>query len=156
MNDVLPLGPPLPQALQAVAYHRDPLGVLRRARRRYGPVFTLRFPLKDPLVIAAVLQSLPAILHADPGRAHAAAERRLRDDPGEDLLAAMIASPPALSDDEIVDQLLIVLGAAQEPPGIALANVLYELADRPAVADRFVDDPSSRSAIVAEVLRLRP
>lgn len=285
--------------MQAVAYHRDPLGVLRRAQARYGPVFTLRFPLKDPLVIAAVPDALPALLHSDPGCARAGAarrvilpqasphspfggdgqahdisrqrmwpgfapdrigsiepaiarlaeehvsrwplarpfhlleamrslctdiavrlvlgvsdqprgaalvtairqmlnipgnpplplpgggddgalgraadralwlrtaptrqllgdelrERRARDEGADDVLGAMIASEPPLADDQIVDQLLIVLAAAQEPPAIALTNVLYELADRPAVAERFVADAAARRAIVAEVIRLRP
>src|SRR3954468_19642834 len=46
-----PPGPQLPAAVQTVAYHRDPLGVLRRARARHGPVFTLR--VKDPIVFVA-------------------------------------------------------------------------------------------------------
>ena len=76
MDDALPPGPGLPEAVQALAYHRDPLGVLRRAKRRYGPLFTFRFPLKEPLVFAAVAESLPALLGADPGQAHAGEARR--------------------------------------------------------------------------------
>jgi cytochrome P450 len=55
----VPPGPNLPAAVQAAAYHRDPLGVLLRARARYGPVFTLR--VTKPLVFV----SDPALL-ADP------------------------------------------------------------------------------------------
>jgi cytochrome P450 len=44
----LPPGPELPAPVQSVAYHRDPLGVLERARATHGPVFTLR--LKGPVV----------------------------------------------------------------------------------------------------------
>jgi cytochrome P450 family 135 len=299
MGDRLPRGPGLPKAVQAVAYHRDPLGVLRRSRARLGPVFTLRFPLKDPLVIAAVPEALPALLGAGPERAHAGAGRRLilpqasprspfggdedahaesrkrmwpafaperietiepaihelaehhvsrwpvgrpfrlleamrslctditvrlilgvsedqrraaivaairsmlntpgnpplplpgsgddgavgrtadrafalrtaktrrllteelrdrraRDANGNDVLSAMLASEPPLTDDQIVDELLIVLAAAQEPPSIALTNVLYELAGRPAVEEQFLSEPGMRRAIVAEVIRLRP
>ncbi len=47
----LPPGPALPALAQAVAYHRDPLGVLLRARARYGPAFTLR--LTDPIVFVS-------------------------------------------------------------------------------------------------------
>jgi cytochrome P450 len=68
----------------------------------------------------------------------------------------MIVSDPPIDDEAIVDQLLIVLMAAQEPPAIALTNVVYELGGRPTVAARFVTDPDARRAIVAEVLRLRP
>jgi cytochrome P450 len=74
----------------------------------------------------------------------------------DDLLAAMLASEPSLSNQEIVNELLIVLMAAQEPPAIALANVLYELAGRPGTTDAFLAMPSLRRSIVAEVLRLRP
>jgi cytochrome P450 len=68
----------------------------------------------------------------------------------------MVSSAPALSDAEIIDELLIVLMAAQEPPGIALANVVYELGRRPEVAERFLTDAAARRAIIAEVIRLRP
>jgi cytochrome P450 len=44
----LPPGPNLPAPVQAIAYHRDPLGVLERARAAHGPVFTLM--LKGPVV----------------------------------------------------------------------------------------------------------
>jgi cytochrome P450 len=297
----LPAGPSLPEIVQAVAYHRDPLGVLRRARARYGPVFTLRFPIKDPLVIVAAPEALGKLLASDPERARAGAARRsilpqasstspfggdatahassrarmwagfapariaaiepsiailagehaarwprhrpfrlleaMRalctdiavglllgvNDPGrraalvdairrmlnvpgnpplplpgerdgpagamgragdalferraapvrdlllqelrtrrstggstEDVLGAMLASDPPIDDAAIVDQLLIVLMAAQEPPAIALTNVVYELAGRPRVAERFRADPGARRAIIAEVLRLRP
>jgi cytochrome P450 len=46
-----PPGPELPPFAQTIAYHRDPLGVLRRARARHGSVFTLRVP--DPIVFVA-------------------------------------------------------------------------------------------------------
>jgi hypothetical protein len=82
--------------------------------------------------------------------------RRLTDGYAEDVLGAMLASDPPIDDTAIVDQLLIVLMAAQEPPAIALTNVVYELAGRPTVAERFLADPGARRAIVAEVLRLRP
>src|ERR1700710_2976793 len=72
----LPAGPLLPELVQAVAYHRDPLGVLCRARARYGPVFTLRFQLKDPLVIVAAPGALRELLASDPDRARAGAARR--------------------------------------------------------------------------------
>jgi cytochrome P450 len=46
-----PPGPALPALAQAVAYHRDPLGVLLRTRARFGPTFTLR--LTDPVVFVS-------------------------------------------------------------------------------------------------------
>jgi cytochrome P450 len=297
----LPAGPSLPEIVQAVAYHRDPLGVLRRARARYGPVFTLCFPLKDPLVFVAAPEALAELLGADPDRAHAgaarrsilpqassaspfggdatahetsrarmwpgfapqrisaiepsiavlagehaarwptdrpfrlleamrtlctditvglvlgiddrvrhaalvAAIRRMLNVPGNpplplpgaddgpsgavgglgdalfahraapvrdllleelrarratggstnDVLGAMLISEPPIDDEATVDQLLIVLMAAQEPPAIALTNIVYELAGRPMLSERFRAEPSARRAIIAEVLRLRP
>lgn len=301
MSHRLPDGPTAPEIAQAVAYHRDPLGVLRRAQARHGPLFTLRFPLKEPIVFMAVPDALPALLESDPGRATAGAarrsilpqaspsspfggdgqahatsrarmwpgfapgrscalepsiaelaeehargwprghpfrlleatrqlcteiavglvlavtdahrrralvaairrmlntpgnpplplpggdegprgmigkaadrefarrsaevrrllreelrERHAREEPGDDLLGGILSSSPPLPDEEIVDQLLIVVMAAQEPPAIALANVLYELARRPAVAEQFLAEPATRSSIIAEVIRLRP
>jgi cytochrome P450 len=297
----LPPGPVLPEVVQAVAYHRDPLGVLRRASARYGPVFTLRFPFKQPLVFVAATRALNEVLHSDsqladagPARrsilpqasptspfgadaaTHAASRarmwpgfapdritaieagigdlavahvarwpthrpfrlleamrtlcteitvsfvlgiedrerrvllvaaiRRMLNTPGnpplplpggddgpggaigragdaafrsrampvrslllaelrarrstgkgsEDVLGAMLASKPAINDAAITDRLLIVLMAAQEPPAIALTNVIYELARSPRLAEQFTSAPDGRRAFIAEVLRLRP
>jgi cytochrome P450 family 135 len=58
-------GPGLPPLAQAAAYHRDPLGVLRRARDRYGPVFTLR--VTSPVVFVADPAAVEPVMHA--GRA---------------------------------------------------------------------------------------
>ncbi len=82
-------------------------------------------------------------------------ERRLAGRAGEDVLGAMLGSGE-ISDGAIIDELLIVLMAAQEPPAIALTNIICELARAPLVAARFRADPSARRAIIAEVLRLRP
>jgi cytochrome P450 len=60
----------LPVPIQTVAYHRDPLGVLRRARARYGPVFTLR--VADPIVFVAD----PAAVATIPELGHAGSARR--------------------------------------------------------------------------------
>src|SRR5437660_1599057 len=65
-----PPGPGLPAVVQAVAYHRDPLGVLRRARARYGPVFTLR--VTDPVVFVADPAAVEAVTRAG----HAGEARR--------------------------------------------------------------------------------
>jgi cytochrome P450 len=70
---------------------------------------------------------------------------------GDDLLAR---TREATADP--IDALLVVIAAAQEPPGIALANVVYELARRPQWQERYREEPALRDAIAAEVLRLRP
>jgi cytochrome P450 len=296
---VLPAGPAAPPLVQTIAYHRDPLGVLRRARARYGPVFTLRFALKGPVVFVAAPEAVAGLLASDPDRARAGEARRtilpqasprspfgadgaahratrqrmapafapdalaatgpllraiavehaqrwpvgrpfrllprmrtlaidsfirtvlaIPDGPrrqalvlavrrllwtpgnpplplpgdgdgvagaagnavfarrrapaarlltqeierrraagaaGGDLLDRLVAAEPGADPEAIVDELLVVLMAAQEPPGIALTNVVLELAARPDVAERFTaGDDGARDAIVAEALRLRP
>jgi cytochrome P450 family 135 len=82
------------------------------------------------------------------------AARRAAGRTGEDLLGRVmeaVAHPR-----EAVDRLIVVIAAAQEPPAIALTNVVYELARRPELQDRFRADPATRDALVAEALRLRP
>jgi cytochrome P450 family 135 len=282
----LPPGPDASPLVQTIAYHRDPLGVLRRARARFGPVFTLRFVWKDPLVFVTDPAAVPGLLDSDPHAAHAGEarrgilpqasprspfgadaaqhhatrgrmepafspgamtraeprlreltaehvarwpvgrpfrllprmrtlaidsflrvvlgarepvplivairrmlwtpgnpplpvpgdgdgvagrvgdavfarraapvagllraelDRRRRDDfAGEDLLGRMVAS--GLDDAAIVDELLVVLMAAQEPPSIAMTNVVLELARQPG-------DTEPDAGAVAEALRLRP
>ncbi|WP_205698305.1 cytochrome P450 [Conexibacter sp. SYSU D00693] len=297
----LPDGPRASPLAQTVLYHRDPLGVVRRARARHGPLFTLRMVLKDPLVVAGAPAAVAQLLDADPARAHAGetrravlplaserspfgadgaqhrasrgrmaagfseaaiarvepaiaelAERRVsgwpvgrpfrllarmrtlatevfvrevlavRDDGratalvaamrrllwtpgnpptgvpgagdgplgaavvaeferrmaaverllgaevqerrasgelGDDVLGGMLAATPPLAVREVADELLVVLAAAQEPPSIALTNVVLELARAPELADAFVEaSPAEplRDAVVREVMRLRP
>jgi cytochrome P450 len=48
-----PPGSRMPAVLQALRYVRDPLGFLIRLQRRYGDVFTLRFPYFGRLVYVA-------------------------------------------------------------------------------------------------------
>lgn len=43
-----PPGPRLPTAAQALLLFRDPVGFLERCRRRYGPVFRVKFPGAPP------------------------------------------------------------------------------------------------------------
>src|SRR5215217_8763206 len=72
----LPPGPSAPPAVQTVAFHRDPLGVLRRSRSRYGPVFTLRLAVVGPVVVVADAAMVEPLLAADPGGARAGEARR--------------------------------------------------------------------------------
>jgi cytochrome P450 len=74
---------------------------------------------------------------------------------GEGLLGRLAATDmPA---PEIVDRLTVVVAAAQEPGSIGMTNVLYEIARRPGLDERFLAaDEADREAIVHEALRLRP
>jgi cytochrome P450 family 135 len=72
----LPPGPTTGPLAQTLAFHRDPLGVLRAAQIQYGDVFTLRLATARPLVVVAAPEEVRPLLHADPGAAHAGSARR--------------------------------------------------------------------------------
>jgi cytochrome P450 family 135 len=76
VSEALPGGPDVGPLGQTVALHRDPLGVLRRARDRHGDVFTLRLATVRPLVVVARLDEVEPLLTADPHAAHAGEARR--------------------------------------------------------------------------------
>jgi cytochrome P450 family 135 len=296
----LPPGPDANVLAQTLAFHRDPLGFLRRAQARYGDVFTLRLLTVRPLIVVAHPAAVESLLSADPVSAHAGEARRrvlpfasprsifgadaerhraargrvaaamseeamprlrpeiariaarhasewprgrpfrllprirtltdeifvrlvlgVRDEelptalvaairrmlwtpgnppltlpgPGDgaagrlgealferrqapvvDLLAAavearrserseevdvlgcMVGASPSLSTEEIVDELMSLLMAAQEPPAIALTWILDRLGREPRRVEGFCADPRSEpsDAFVREVLRLRP
>jgi cytochrome P450 len=83
-----------------------------------------------------------------------------RADPSEevDVLGCMVSAAPALRTAEIVDELMSLLMAAQEPPSIALTWLLDRLAREPELAARFRADPGGElaDAVVRETLRLQP
>ena len=66
-----PPGPRAPAALQAIAYARNPLGFLAQCQRRYGDIFTVRFPyfgqivyVARPDLVKAVFTGSPSVFHA--------------------------------------------------------------------------------------------
>jgi cytochrome P450 len=66
-----PPGSKAPAFLQAARYVRDPLGFLVGYRRRYGDVFSVRFPffgrivyVADPELVKEVFTGSPAVFHA--------------------------------------------------------------------------------------------
>lgn len=75
-----------------------------------------------------------------------------------DVLGCMVAADAGLTTEQIVDELMSLLMAAQEPPSIALTWILDRLAREPGLAEAFVADPRGErsDAIVREVLRLQP
>ena len=75
-----------------------------------------------------------------------------------DVLGCMVAAETELTTEQIVDELLSLLMAAQEPPSIGLAWLLDRLSREPELAEGFVADPRAplSDAIVRETLRLRP
>jgi cytochrome P450 len=87
-----------------------------------------------------------------------AVEERRADREGDDILGYMVRAEPALETEEIVDELMSTLMAAQEPPSIALSWILDRLSREPEAAERFLASPESDSgdAAVKETLRLHP
>jgi cytochrome P450 family 135 len=88
-----------------------------------------------------------------------AVEARRAERSGQtDVLGCMVAAEPALGTEEIVDELISLLMAAQEPPSIALSWLLDRLSRRPELSGPFRTDPRGElaGAVVRETLRLRP
>jgi cytochrome P450 len=84
-----------------------------------------------------------------------ALRRSGKGDPGD--LLGLLCDRRSATDHDIVDELAVVVAAAQEPPSIALTNVILELAHRGDLQDKFCDaTPLERDSVVNEVLRLRP
>src|SRR3954469_9736955 len=72
----LPPGPSAGALTQSVAFHRDPLGVLRRCQAQYGDVFTLRLPTARRMVVVADPSAVGVVAGADPLVATTGAGRR--------------------------------------------------------------------------------
>jgi cytochrome P450 len=66
-----PPGSKLPAALQALRYVRDPLGFLIRLQRRYGDVFSMRFPYFGRLVYVAEPGLVKQLFTGSPEQFHA-------------------------------------------------------------------------------------
>jgi len=67
----LPPGSRVPAVAQAVRYSRDPLGFLSGQQRRYGDIFTVRFPffgqivyVAHPDLVKVVFTGAPSVFHA--------------------------------------------------------------------------------------------
>ena len=71
----LPPGPGQGRLAQTVMLSRDPLGVLRRLRSRFGPVFTIR-TTNGPMVVVGAAEELTRVTELDPGSARAGEARR--------------------------------------------------------------------------------
>jgi cytochrome P450 len=71
----LPPGPTDGRLATTIALHRDPLGVLRDAQRRFGDVFALRLATAVQVIVAEPA-AIAALCDADPDLADAGAARR--------------------------------------------------------------------------------
>jgi cytochrome P450 len=64
-----------------------------------------------------------------------------------------VRADPGKRGEDVADELLVLLAAAQEPAAVALTRVLDRLARAPQLAERYAVE---RDAIVSETLRLHP
>ena len=148
----------------------------RETRRALGAM--LRTPGNPPLPPPGPEQGIPGALGqrlferrrrrlAAPLKAEIAARRKGRegDDGGargngtsDDAITALLAADPQPSPAEIVDELVTLMMAGQEPPSIALAWTLDRLARHPELAADYLaagDGAPLREAVWRETLRLR-
>jgi len=61
-----PAGPRTPSVVQVVRWLRQPIPFLESCARRYGDVFTLRFPAYDPIVLFSAPAAVKEIFGGDP------------------------------------------------------------------------------------------
>jgi cytochrome P450 len=74
----------------------------------------------------------------------------------DDVLGALVRDDPSRPTDAIVDELVPLLMAAQEPPSSALSWLLERLGRDDELAERYAADADARSGLLRETLRLRP
>ncbi|HEY4096354.1 MAG TPA: cytochrome P450 [Baekduia sp.] len=82
------------------------------------------------------------------------AERRRADEAGDGVLGRLVATEGDVGAETLVEELLALLMAAQEPMAAALTWVLLQIAATPGLAERLADDFAG--AVVTETLRLHP
>jgi cytochrome P450 len=74
----------------------------------------------------------------------------------DDVLGAVLQADPSRPTEAIVEELIPLLMAAQEPPASALSWLLERLGRSDQLAARCAVDAGMRSAVLRETLRLRP
>jgi cytochrome P450 len=86
-------------------------------------------------------------------------QRRVRGEPGRGVLGLLIAAEPERRDEAIVDELLALLMAAQEPMAAALSWLALRLGAERETRRRLLDEGGEgrfARAVIAETLRLHP
>jgi cytochrome P450 len=83
-------------------------------------------------------------------------DRRGRGEAGSDVLGCLLGAEPAQPTDAMVDELLALLMAAQEPAAAGLSWLLERIAREPQLSDAFAAGGEASNAVVDETLRLRP
>jgi cytochrome P450 len=83
-------------------------------------------------------------------------DRRARGEAGDDVLGCLLSTEPSQPTTAIVDELLALLMAAQEPAAAALSWLLERIAREPGLEGAFAGEPQARIAAVDDTLRVRP
>jgi cytochrome P450 family 135 len=86
-------------------------------------------------------------------------ERRVREDPGRGVLAMLLAEEPGREDECIVDELLALLMAAQEPMAAALSWLALRVGSEREALRRLIEEGGEGPfalAVIDETLRLHP
>ena len=83
-------------------------------------------------------------------------DRRARGEAGDDVLGCLLSAEPDQPTAAMVDELLALLMAAQEPAAAALSWLLERVAREPGLARTFGAEPHARTAAVDDTLRVRP
>jgi cytochrome P450 len=87
------------------------------------------------------------------------AARRRAAEPGDGVLGRLVAAEPGAAPDALVEELLALLMAAQEPMAAALTWLLLRISADPELRDRIAAegvDGDAGAAAVRETLRLHP
>src|SRR5204862_151745 len=158
-----PPGSRLPALIQGWRYTRDPIGFFVRFQRRYGDMFTVSFPLFGRIVYLASPELVREVFTGDPAQFHAGeanatvleptvgpysiltldeeiAARRAEAADGDDVLSLLLSAEhddgTPMSDRELLDELITVVGAGHETTATALAWALERLVRTPRVLTR--------------------
>jgi cytochrome P450 len=86
-------------------------------------------------------------------------ERRARGEPGRGVLGLLVGEEPERENERMVDELLALLMAAQEPMAAALTWLALRLGSERETARRLLDECGKGAfaeAVIAETLRLHP
>jgi cytochrome P450 len=120
----LPPGPRLPAIVQGIGLWSRPLAFLERLRARYGPRFTVRFPLAPPFVIITGPDEIRQVFMAPPDVLH----------PGEGarVLEPLVGKNSVILLDEAahMEQRRLLLPAFHGERMAALSGLMTEVAER--------------------------
>ena len=147
-----PPGPRAPAALQAIRYARDPLGFFNRLQRRYGSIFTIKFPYFGRIVYAADPALVKQVFSGDPGQFHAGEANATVLEP-----AVGPSSVLTLDDDEHMRQRKLLLppfhGRSIERYGELIREVTDRDIDSWPVGRPFALRPHTQRITLAVILR---